>query len=335
LPEQFLLLDDRERRDAYEAAAQHLGLPGEVIEKDVWICWVLGVLFGEPNRYPMVFKGGTSLSKVFGAISRFSEDIDLTIGVSPASFEGGEIPSSRNQRDKLRRKVEDDLEQHLDRSVEPMLTAALNQVADGEPHSIERDGADVVWVEYPSCYAGEVNYLRERIKLEYGARNRIEPNERHTIAPYLADLINADVTLPTAQVDVLSPKRTFWEKATLAHDMCNRGEWDVNAGRVSRHWYDLAALADHAIGVDALDDRQLLADVVKVKDAFYRRKTSDYGACLAGGMRLLPDDEGIHALTVDYEQMIEAGMFSTTPPQFGAVVERLELLENEINHGFR
>lgn len=333
MPERFLLLDDRDRRDAYEATAQHFGLPGAVVEKDVWICWVLGVLFGEPepDRYPMVFKGGTSLSKVFGAIFRFSEDIDLTIGAAPASFAGGEIPDSRNQRDKLRSKVEGELQLHLDHSVEPLLAAALNEIAGSAPHSVEREGADVVWVEYPSCYAGEVDYIRERIKLEYGARNRIEPNERHTITPYLADVLDADVTLPTAQVDVLSPKRTFWEKATLAHDMCNRAEWDANAGRVSRHWYDLAMLADHDIGLDALADRELLADVVKVKDAFYRRKTSDYGACLSGGMRLLPDDEGIHALTVDYERMIEAGMFSTTPLPFDAIVERVALLEAAIN----
>jgi len=336
LPERFLLLDSDERRDAYEVAAQHFDLPGAVIEKDVWICWVLGVLFGEPepSRYPMAFKGGTSLSKVFDAIFRFSEDVDLTVGLSP-SFANGEIPASRNQRDKLRKEVTEELERHLDHDVEPLLTAALSPMAGGERHSVEREGADFVWVEYPSCYASEVGYIRERIKLEYGARNRIEPNEPHTISPYLADLLPADVTLPTAEVDVLSPKRTFWEKATLAHDFCNRAQWRTNANRVSRHWYDLAALADHQIGVDALADRGLLADVVRVKDAFYQTKTSDYDACLSGGLRLLPDKEGIHALAVDYERMMEAGMFSTTPPAIDAIIERLARLEVEINAGLQ
>lgn len=335
MPEQFLLLESHERRDAYETAAQHLGLPGAVIEKDVWVCWVLGVLFGEPepDRYPMAFKGGTSLSKVFDAIFRFSEDIDLTIGVSSASFANGEIPASRNQRDRLRKEVEEKLERHLSQSVVPILTASLSPMAGNEAHSVEREDAEVVWVNYPSCYAGEVDYIRESIKLEYGARNRIEPNERHTISPYIADLIPADVTLPTAEVDVLSPKRTFWEKATLAHDMCNRAEWVSNADRRSRHWYDLFMLANHQIGVAALDDRELLADVVRVKDAFYSRQTSDYSACLSGGMRLLPDEEGIQALTLDYERMIDAGMFSTTPPAIDTIVERLGQLEAEINAG--
>jgi len=319
----------------YEAAAQQIGLPGSVIEKDVWICWVLGVLFGEPeqDRYPMVFKGGTSLSKVFGVIFRFSEDIDLSIGASPASFADGEIPASRNQRDKLRKEVEEKLDRYLGDSVEPLLVAAMSAAAGGEAYSVEREGTEVVWVEYPSCYASKDNYVRERIKLEYGARNRIEPNERHTITPYLAEVLNADVTFPTAEVDVLSPKRTFWEKATLAHDMCNRAQWGANPNRISRHWYDLAMLADRQIGADALADRDLLADVVRVKNAFYKKQTSDYDACLSGGLRLLPDDDGISALAMDYARMIEAGMFSTAPPTIGTVVERLGLLEHEINAG--
>jgi hypothetical protein len=334
LSEQFLLLDAYERRDAYAAAAERFGLPPEVIEKDVWICWVLDVLYREPepDRHPMAFKGGTSLSKVFDAIFRFSEDVDLTVGISPASFADGEIPTSRNQRDKLRDAVEQELDAYLAGHVVPLLTEALGPAAGHGTHSVDREGSDVVWVEYPSCYEGEIGYIRERVKLEYGARNRIEPNERHTIRPYVAEvLVAADFVLPTAEVDVLSPKRTFWEKATLAHDMCNRGQWDGGADRLSRHWYDLAMLADHQIGTDALADRALLADVVRVKDAFYRRGTSDYDACLSGHLRLLPDQDGLEALAADYAQMIDAGMFSQRPPAIEVLVERLEQLQSEIN----
>ena len=144
-------------------------------------------------------------------------------------------------------------------------------------------------------------------------------------------MLPAEVILPTVFVDVLSAKRTFWEQATLAHDMCNREEWTGGAGRNSRHWSDLAQLADHPIGVEALNDRELLADVVRVKLVFYKRSTSRYEECLSRGLRLIPDAEGLAALEEDYRAMIEAAMFSEPPSTFEALIARIHKLEREIN----
>jgi len=333
LSEQFLLLDERERRDVYITAAAGIGLPPEVLEKDVWICWTLDVLFADPNALPMAFKGGTSLSKVFGAIERFSEDIDVTVGLASARLGPNEdLPESRNARDKLRKTLTAELAKHIATVVTPALSRALSDIRDAGDRAVTSVSQDTLVLDYPSCFTKHGGYLHERVQIEFGARNAIEPNTRHTLVPYLVDVIGATgIVLPSAEVDVLSPKRTFWEKATLAHDECNRADWSRGAKRISRHWYDLAVLADHPIGVEALNDRDLLQDVVRIKDAFYGRSTSAYGACLTGGLRLLPGAEGRAVLNADHDAMIEAGMFSGVPPTFGWILDRLTRLEHDIN----
>jgi len=331
LSEDFLLLDVEERREVYGAVAVELGVPGEILEKDVWICWALEVLFGDPDRLPMAFKGGTSLSKVFGAINRFSEDIDLTVAVPSADFGEGRIPTSRNRLDKLRDTLLGELAEYLRDHVTPRLATAASAVPGFPDDAVVMSAADTIDLAYPSCFPKQKCYLTERVKLEFGARNILEPSDRHMLRPYIAASLDAEIRLPMATVDVLSPERTFWEKATLAHDECGRGAWYRGAERISRHWYDLAVLADHPIGVGAIGNTALLVDVVRVKTAFFRRRTSNYDDCLSGGLRILPDADGLAALRQDYDAMIEAGMFSTAPPPFDAVVERLVRLEQTIN----
>ncbi len=331
LAETFLHLDPHDRREVYAAAAAQLSYPDFVLEKDTWICWALDALFSA-GGYEMAFKGGTSLSKVFDAIRRFSEDIDLTVMVPSARFGEGEIPTSRNARDRLREVLAGELTQYLNDHVAPVLRIALDGVPGTDSGAVVMEDDETVVLNYPTCYdAPENPYISRRVKLEFGARNLIEPRQVHALSPYIGTILGADVELPTATVAVLSPVRTFWEKATLAHDMCGRDAWVMGAERIARHWYDLAVLADHDIGVAALADRELLADVVRIKTAFFNRRTSNYDACLCGEMRLLPGAEGRDALRKDIEEMAAAGMFMGDPPAFGVLEERLVQLEREVN----
>ncbi|MGD0747941.1 MAG: nucleotidyl transferase AbiEii/AbiGii toxin family protein [Acidimicrobiales bacterium] len=334
MSEPFLLVEEEERSGAYRAAARQTGLPTKILEKDVWICWTLEVLYGQPGHYPMAFKGGTSLSKVFNAISRFSEDIDITITLP--SHDPDSIPASGAQRKNLTKKVAVDLDAYLESTVVPLLVDALGDYsADPSGHVTKTDRETVV-LDYPSCYEKEGGYLTERVKIEFGARNQVTPSESHTVTPYVGTVLEqAEVSLPTPLVDVLSGERTFWEKATLAHDECNRADLSRgSADRISRHWYDLAMLADHRIGASALEDRELLAQVVTVKKAFFARSSSHYDDCLSGAIRLVPDTDGISALRADYEAMIVAGMFRGEPPTFNAILDRVRTLEGVINAGW-
>jgi hypothetical protein len=130
---------------------------------------------------------------------------------------------------------------------------------------------------------------------------------------------------------VLSPARTFWEKATLMHVECQRGAFRTRAERLSRHWYDLAMLADQVHGQAAVADRALLGDVVKHKKVFYNASYANYDACLAGQIKLVPEHAALAALRDDFQRMIGAGMFTGEPPAFDAIVDRLRALEDEIN----
>lgn len=133
-------------------------------------------------------------------------------------------------------------------------------------------------------------------------------------------------------MSVLSAERTFWEKATLLHVECHRSTPRLlGTERLSRHWYDLAKLADHEVGHRAVKNHDLLVDVLSIKETFYRSSFSHYAKCLAGELRLIPEAQTLAALNQDYDAMRSAGMFYGDVPSFDRIVERLRQLEIEIN----
>jgi len=281
----------------------------------------------------MAFKGGTSLSKVYGVIDRFSEDIDVTLDYRtlvavPDPFDA---QLSKTQLRKLGEKLKAALRTHSHERIVPFLREAMLRSTGAEGTVEVSDDGEKVRLHYPSALMERDAYITESVLLELGGRNITEPNEEKEVRPYLADCGFELVDFESAAVDVLSPARTFWEKATLAHAECNRNEVRANAHRLSRHWYDLAQLADHEIGRSALANRALLEDVVKHKQVFFSSSFARYDACLEGALRLLPDGDALGALRRDYEDMRAAGMFSGNAPQFDSIAERLARLEQEIN----
>jgi predicted nucleotidyltransferase component of viral defense system len=332
MPDQFLLAEFDERRAVYAVAAAGTGLPPKILEKDVWLCWTLDVLFSQDGRPEMAFKGGTSLSKVYGVIDRFSEDIDLTVALDPDA--NAALPASWSAAKKIREQLGTQLRYHLEEVVVPLVRSALVPYVDDPRECVTMLDDETVVLDYPSYFDKEGGYLAERVRMEFGARNRVVPSESRVITPYVTDFLSAEeVELPLATVDVLSAARTFWEKATLAHDECNRGQWDRGADRISRHWYDLARLSEHDVGEAALKDRDLLTDVVAVKDVHFHRSTSRYEDCTTGRIRLVPNQIGLDALRADYAEMASAGMFRAEPPDFGWVMDRVATLEFTINKG--
>ena len=130
---------------------------------------------------------------------------------------------------------------------------------------------------------------------------------------------------------VLSPKRTFWEKATLVHVECHRRRLADRPDRLSRHWFDLACLAAHAVGRAALADRELLADVVRHKKVFFHARNANYDNCLDGRLRLVPDDDQFPALRSDNDHMGSARIVGDDAPEFDALIERIRTLEADAN----
>lgn len=276
----------------------------------------------------MAFKGGTSLSKVYGAIRRFSEDVDITVDYQSLdqSVDPFDINTSRTARDKYTELLRTKLAEHTKGVIRPHFENLVTQLAEKPPKPISiSDDGEKLFIPYPSRFGSE-----ENVFLEFGGRNAIVPAEERTLKPYIASEIQV-LYFPEATVQVLSPMRTFWEKATLMHVACNRADPKLDADRQSRHWYDLAVLADHKIGEAAVGDRQLLKDVVKHKSVFFRASYAKYDACLSGGLRLLPATPFLQALQADYEKMIANGMFEGAPLSFDSIIARLGKLEKQIN----
>ena len=236
-----------------------------------------------PDAHPLAFKGGTSLSKIYGAINRFSEDVDVTLDY---------------------RAFKDYVLQYASDVVAPYIEAQLKALPRPEEYGIEvSDHGEKIWVQYPSAVEGSDDYLKSSILIELGGRNVIDPNERHTVTLDISALVT-DLELPSGEVVVLSPERTFWEKATLIHVECNREEFKADAHRLSRHWYDLRMLAKHASGKAAINNRALFEDVVRHKQIFFNASYANYEACLANKLRLIPGDNAIAELRTDYERGI-------------------------------
>jgi len=337
--ESYFDLTTGDQLQILSAVAPELGVTNAILEKDIWLCLVLEQLFTLPSVKPMTFKGGTSLSKVYRAIERFSEDIDITLDwralhANPpskealAAFSGG-------QTDKLVKQINADLEAHILNVIKPGLEEALGRVSAAIRVAFETtdkgEQRDKLRIYYPVA-AEKDNYILQSILIEFGAKNAIEPGELVVITPDVAAKVPV-VSFPSANVHVLSPQRTFWEKATLIHDECHRPaeKQRANLNRMARHWYDLARLAHHSIGTQSLANVGLLKHVLGVKTRFYKYGFSRYDLCTNGNFRLIPDEPMLKALREDYAGMVDSKMFYGDVLNFDEVLTRLDVLQGQIN----
>ncbi|MDC9614978.1 nucleotidyl transferase AbiEii/AbiGii toxin family protein [Xenorhabdus khoisanae] len=321
-----------EQRAVLGYAADKLGRSENVLEKDIWVCWALKTLFSLPEAPPMAFKGGTSLSKVFNVINRFSEDIDITLDYRHFvnDFDPFSENHSKNKLKKLSEHLKQQVHAYANEIVISHIKSELNNLPSSESHAIRIDeSGEKIWVSYPSVTEEADGYLKSEVLIELGGRNIIDPNELHTVKPYVTELV-PELEFPIGQVVVLSPERTFWEKATLIHVECRRGLRE-SASRLSRHWYDLVMLARHEIGSRAMADRRLLEDVIRHKALFFNASYAGYEECLAGRLLLLPNNEILPVLKADYRNMVSAEMIYGTPPSFDELVEAIKQIEYGIN----
>ena len=332
--EAFLSLAARERADILRTAAGRSGRAAIILEKDIWVCWVLEALFSMPDAHPMAFKGGTSLSKVYSIIDRFSEDVDVTLDYRAFNdrFDPFAASASRNQirlfSERLKRRVAS----YIRDIVAPAVSAAADRLAADGRYGIRiGDDGETLRFTYPSAVEDPHDYVQSEVLLEFGGRNVIDPNEQHTIQADMADLTSG-LDFPAATVTVLSPVRTFWEKATLIHVECHRRRLARHPERLSRHWFDMTRLAAHDAGRAALANRALLEDVVRHKNVFFHAGYANYDHCLDGRLRLVPDDDQLPGLQTDYDAMRTAAIVGGDAPDFDALLDEIRVLEANVNN---
>lgn len=329
----FLSLSDEDRKDILQTLSSRRGQNPAVLEKDVWVCWALKTLFEIPRAHQMAFKGGTSLSKVYGVIERFSEDIDVTLdykALLPTAepFKDG---ISRTQLNKLTATLRDLVSNHTHEVILPAFTTAIKEQFGDTQYDVRlTDDGECLTIGYRPLF--QANYIADRVLVEFGGRNAITPANSVTIKPYIAEDLS-DLLFPNAAVPVLAAERTFWEKATLIHVECNTESIDKLTRR-SRHWYDIHQLSKTPIGASAINDEELLRDVVRHKEAFFHTAKARYADCLNGGLRLVPADGMLNELAKDFKRMQDEGMFHGATPSFDAMINDLRSYADLINQTF-
>ena len=321
------------------------GVANTIIEKDFWVCWTLRRIFTLPKgpTASLVFKGGTSLSKAFNAIRRFSEDIDLSFDRAELGYAGDRDPEQeglgKNKAAKLIDDLVRDVETHIANQLLPALQSAFAKEL-GEPSEggwaldIDPNDAQTVNFHYPAAFAtteyAGMSYITPRVKLELGARGDPWPTEEKVIRPYAAEDYPAFFEDADTTVRVLSARRTFWEKATALHAEAHRPPESPTPQYFSRHFYDLAMLLDTDDGKAACSDYELLVQVAKHKAVFFRSAWASYETARPGTLRLLPSEARIKDMRADYRAMAPM-MFDAKPPAFDEIIARIGQLQDLVN----
>jgi hypothetical protein len=341
-----LAANDEERRDLFVGAADRLRTNEQNIEKDFWVCWTLDALFNEleTGGPRLLFKGGTSLSKGYGLIERFSEDIDITVFREdigqPATFEELEAMSGKKRNARLEA-IKDACQKYIQGPMLERLSVLMQQTlknanmnpnrARVEPDPDDPDGQSLLlW--YPTATADGNAYIRRAIKIESGAKSALDPHAPVIVKPYIADdLPNLD--LAVGNVTTVYPSRTFWDKVIILHGLRRwwdrRGELKGGGQRVSRHYYDVYRLLASEIGQKATGDVDMAEDCVRHARMFFNRPDLDLASAIPGSFALTPHDGMLADLRRDYEAM--SGMVFGPIPTVDAVVAAIVELEQRLN----
>jgi hypothetical protein len=333
-----------DRADLFSATARQRGLTAEIIEKDFWVCWTLKRIFTLPDPPAgLLFKGGTSLSKVFGIIERFSEDVDLSFDRAGLGF-GGESDPLNATTGKRRKHGLEALTETCQRVIRekllPQLVTAFGgslgdtpsttwsvELADDDP-----DGQTVLF-RYPAGNrfrpADEPAYIRPVVRLEIGARSDHWPAVEATVKSYAAADFPHVFKEPACRVHALAAERTFWEKATVLHAWFHAPADKKFRDRQSRHYYDVVRLYQHELGRAAMKDTDLLLKVARHKEVFFPTAWARYAEAKPGTLRIVPPAVRLPELEQDYRKMQE--MIFGEPPSFERLLEALREIEREIN----
>lgn len=332
--EYYLTLQKKDQSQILQALSTNKNIKREayLLEKDIWICWTLEFLFKMPNRLPMAFKGGTSLSKVYQVIDRFSEDIDITVDYRAFNCEDPLAEGvSKTKVKNISFQIKSMLTEYIKNTLIPYYENVIaEQFTDNAPFvELDNDG-ETLHLRYPSVIEQKNGYILDSVRLEFGGRNLTIPSDTITITSDISGYVN-DLLFPVAQATVLSPQKTYWEKLTLIHSECNRPTLKDDANRISRHWYDIVMLTNHDIGQQAIVNRELLQEVIKIKKLFYNSSYANYDACLMGKFCLIPNKDHLKLLKDDFYKMIENKMFYGVQPDFDNIINQIIKLQERIN----
>lgn len=333
----FASLLPTERATFLAEAAARRGISEVVVEKDAWVSWALRALFADDDaqRY-LLFKGGTSLSKVHGLIERFSEDIDL--GVSPAVLGFDEARIRRATSKSGRARLSTELQQACGQFVKARIMPHLCRSAEADFGPPERgawfskyagdEAGTTLLFAYPTSTSTDFHYIEKVVRLEFGALTDQRPLAPMPIGTILCEALGERFADLECDAITLDASRTFWEKATILHDCALQPEHKPLRARYARHYSDVAVMWAKG-GTHLIRDPDLLRAVSRHKELFFSSSWSDYAAAREGRLRLTPPAHRIHELRSDYESM--RPMFLDEPLTFEAMLDKITEAEAAIS----
>lgn len=316
---------EKDRNAIFTTAAAQTHIPVEMIEKDFWVCWTLQKVFGNPELAKMLrFKGGTSLSKAFHLIQRFSEDLDLILDWRCVTADNPLAARSNSKQDAFNKSVQEISGEYVTRTLCRKIAAAMGPECGVVPDP--RD-SHVLLVKYPESFTK--NYITPNVRLEIGPLAAWVPNENFPVRSYVADAF-PELDMKPFPVPTILAERTFWEKVTILHQEHYRPEHLIVPLRYSRHYYDLFMMSKSAFSQTALKRKDLLTAVVEFKKKFYPRGWARYDLAVPGMVQLLPAEHSMKPLKDDYRAM--RTMIFGDYPAWDEICDALSALEHEINH---
>ena len=329
-------LSQPDRADLFNETAAHMGLHPAIIEKDFWVCWILKQLFTiDEFSGRLVFKGGTSLSKCFNLIQRFSEDIDVAVDFEKLGFIDAKDPRQAELSYTKRAVLLDEMlaacQDYFAGEFLPILTRSAEEIMSGKDWTLQINSSDnnIVEFEYPGSIETSLDYIRPRVILELGTHAEPVPNENYDIEPYAAQYFPNLFHQSKCSVATVVARRTFWEKATILHAEYHRPIEKAMPLRYSRHYADVAQMSQAEVADEALKDMNLLKDVIAHKDKFYHSGWAKYDLAIQGSFHLVPPQERFSELRRDYRNM--DAMFFSDPPDFDDILKQLSIFEKRIN----
>ena len=329
----YFNLTPEQQKTVITQTAARVGLPMQAVEKDLWVTTLLQLLFTLPFANHLLFKGGTSLSKSYGLIHRFSEDIDLVIDRNHFGYEGD-----------LTKKQIKQLRKQSSLFVEKEFTIALKQVIENfglqkfctiiaqpngegdntypEPRKIE--------VFYQSLFSS-IDYLQPKVVLEVGTRSLFEPTEPTQVKSLITSTFQQiETDMASVVITTASPAKTFLEKAFLLHELFTTQKGD-KAERKSRHLYDLEKMMDEPFAKEAVSNNELWETIAHHRKLFTSVLGVDYTPDIRKRIQLIPPSNVVAIWEKDYQEMQESMIYGDSLP-FDKLLERIHILENRFHN---
>lgn len=327
---EWLKLSEEERKISLEQASANTGISIKAIEKDWWVTLVLRALFQSQFRSILLFKGGTSLSKCWNLIDRFSEDIDLAIDRSYFINKTDDKLSHNDIKDLRRQaceftstKLKDELITQLETLGVPnrMVTVEATPI---DPKFKEKDPQELL-ITYPSV-SDPHHYLKDVVKIEVSIRSMKDPWSNCAVQSILSErLPQLNLKEKAFEIPTIEPKRTFLEKVFLMHEQFQRETEKIVHFRMSRHLYDMEKVMDTDHGMAALQDNALITAIVKHRAKFYKLPWVNYDELSKQNVVFIPPPSKMEDFKNDYAAMREQ-MFYGETVEFDALIKKLEEL---------